>query len=173
MTFENTQVALNELPAADTLEFEPMAAMYPKEVLVESLISWLVLLIAGSVPMFVIPDSVNIKFPLVWIPATILVMSALFTWLVWLAARARGMALREHDIAYRTGLIWRKTILLAFSRIQHIELSSGPLQRKFGLASLKFFTAGGLNVDMKIDGLLREDAEQLRSAILARIAGEH
>ena len=81
------------------------------------------------------------------------------------------MAMREHDIAYCSGLFWRKTVMLAFNRIQHIEVSSGPLQRRFGLASLKFFTAGGSSVDLKIDGLKRGRAEQLREYILQRSAG--
>ena len=173
MSFQNTQVALSELPAADHLDFEPMADAYPREVVVQSIISWIVLLGLSVVPVFVVPDTVDLAVPFQWLPLLILVLAIFATWLAWRAARVKGMALREHDIAYRTGLIWRKTILLAFCRIQHIEISSGPLQRKFGLASLKFFTAGGLNVDMRIDGLLREDAEQIRSDILSRVVREH
>ena len=44
------------------------------------------------------------------------------------------------------------------------------LQRKFGLASLKFFTAGGSSVDLHIDGLTSQRAEQLRESILQRSA---
>ena len=69
-------------------------------------------------------------------------------------------------------MFWRKTTLLLFSRVQHVEVTSGPLQRKFGLASLKFFTAGGSSVDLKIEGLLRDDAENLKEFILRRGAGE-
>jgi membrane protein YdbS with pleckstrin-like domain len=52
--------------------------------------------------------------------------------------------------------------------VQHAEVSSGPLQRKYGLASLKFFTAGGSSVDLKIDGLSKERAEEIRSFIMEK-----
>jgi membrane protein YdbS with pleckstrin-like domain len=42
------------------------------------------------------------------------------------------------------------------------------LQRRFGLASIKFFTAGGSSVDLKIAGLVAEEAERLRAFILQR-----
>lgn len=170
MSFQNTQVDLNELPAAEHLLFEPLAPAYVREVLTQSVILWSVLLGLSVLPMWLVPEDVPFEPYLVWLPLPIACLGVLFSWIGVLAAHAKGLALRDHDIAFRSGLIWRKTILLAFSRIQHIELSSGPLQRRYGLASLKFFTAGGLNVDMRIDGLRRDEAEQLRSAILARVA---
>ena len=81
-------------------------------------------------------------------------------------AAAKKMALRDHDIAFRSGLWWHKTVLLPRNRVQHIELSSGPLQRKFGLASLKFYTAGGAAVDLQIDGLSHEQAQSLRDHVM-------
>ncbi len=53
--------------------------------------------------------------------------------------------------------------------MQHVEVSSGPLQRKFGLATVKFFTAGGSSVDLKVDGLSTERAEQMRAFIANKI----
>jgi len=44
------------------------------------------------------------------------------------------------------------------------------LQRRFGLATLKFFTAGGANVDLNIEGLDATEAEALREEILRRSA---
>jgi len=172
MTFRNIQVPLDALPAAEQLDFEPLSPAYSTEVMVQSLIIFSILLVVSTIPMFVVPDSAGIKPYLLWIPIGVALLAVLITWVAIQAAKAMGVALRDHDIAFRSGLIWRKTIILAFSRIQHVELSSGPLQRKFDLASLKFFTAGGLNVDMKIDGLRRDDAEQLRSSILARVASD-
>jgi membrane protein YdbS with pleckstrin-like domain len=59
-------------------------------------------------------------------------------------------------------------VLLPFNRVQHAEVSNGPLQRKYGLATLKFFTAGGSSVDLKIDGLHKERAEKMRSFIMEK-----
>jgi len=103
-------------------------------------------------------------------PVFMLALSALISRLVIRKSQIKGIALREHDVAYRSGLYWRKTVMLAFNRVQHVEVSSGPLQRKFGLASLKFFTAGGSSIDLKVDGLTHVRAEQMRSYIVAKNA---
>ena len=84
-------------------------------------------------------------------------------------AKARFYALREHDVLFQHGLFWQKTTAVAFNRIQHIDLTYGPIDRKFQIASLKFFTAGGSSVDLKIPGLPEEDAEQIRALILSKI----
>jgi membrane protein YdbS with pleckstrin-like domain len=84
-------------------------------------------------------------------------------------AKARSYAMREHDILFQDGLFWQKTTAVAFNRIQHIDLTHGPVERKYKIASLKFFTAGGSSVDLKIPGLPEKDAEQIRTLILSKI----
>jgi membrane protein YdbS with pleckstrin-like domain len=58
---------------------------------------------------------------------------------------------------------------IPFNRIQHVETSSDPLDRKFDLATLQLFTAGGSGGDLKIDGLGKDVAEQLRAYILKKV----
>jgi len=58
---------------------------------------------------------------------------------------------------------------IPFNRIQHVETSSDPLDRKFDLATLQLFTAGGSSGDLKIDGLGKDVAEQLRAFILKKV----
>lgn len=163
MTFINLQISMQDLPIAAELEMEPMAAAYEREVKVQQLIIWLPLLILSFIPFLLL----QFVF-LLLIPALVLLLATIISRLVIRKSQVKGIALREHDIAYRSGLYWRKTVMLAFNRVQHVEVSSGPLQRKFDLASVKFFTAGGSSVDLKVDGLLRERAEQVRAYILAR-----
>lgn len=72
----------------------------------------------------------------------------------------------EFELMYKQGLWWKKQTALSFSRIQHIDISHGPLERKYDLATIKFFTAGGAASDLKIPGLPSAQAELLRSEIL-------
>ncbi|MFC3052945.1 PH domain-containing protein [Kordiimonas pumila] len=83
-------------------------------------------------------------------------------------AGARGVALREHDIHFRSGVIWQKVISLPFNRIQHVEMESGPLERMLKLTTLKIYTAGGGSTDMSIPGLSFGRASKLRSYILQK-----
>jgi len=164
MAFVNLQVSMTDLPTADELVMEPMAAAYEREVKVQQLIIWLPLLILSFVPFLLL----NFIF-LLLVPAFLLLLASIISRLVIKKSQVKGVALREFDVAYRSGLFWRKTVIVAFNRVQHVEVSSGPLQRKFGLASVKFFTAGGSSVDLRVDGLTTERAEQMRAFIATKI----
>ena len=78
-------------------------------------------------------------------------------------------ALRDHDIAAQEGIFWRKATLLPFARIQHVETSSGPVERSRGLARLKLFTAGGMTSDLDIIGLDAGTADTLREHLAEQI----
>ncbi len=168
MTFENLQVALDGVPRAAALEYEPMDRAYPREVVIQSIIVWGCILLVASLPALLIAKPESLALRLVWIPLGLLLLAALSTFVAWRGALVQAVALRDHDIAFRSGLIWRKTVIMPFSRIQHIEVSQGPLQRRFDLGTLKFFTAGGAHVDMQISGLRHQRAVDLRQQILAK-----
>ena len=164
MAFVNLQIELSTLPVADELVMEPMAESYEREVKTQLLIIFLPILIASVLP-FLLTQIVY----LLAIPAFVALLMVIISRLVIRKALVKGVALREFDVAYRSGLFWRKTVIVAFNRVQHVEVSSGPLQRKFGLATVKFFTAGGSSVDLKVDGLSTERAEQMRAFIANKI----
>ena len=86
-----------------------------------------------------------------------------------LAVPRRGYAVRDKDIVFRKGILWRSVTAIPFNRIQHVETSNTPLDRKFGVATLQLFTAGGSGGDLKVDGLGAEVAEQLRIYILGKV----
>lgn len=167
MAFTNPQIEIAALPRADELRLHRLPPEHRREVFTQSLITLGVVLLPTMIPLFIKPD---LGLPLLrFLPAVLVVVfGALFTALALVRYRHKGYALRAHDIAFRTGLFWRKTTLLPFDRVQHAEVTQGPLQRRFGVATLKFYTAGGSSVDLKIEGLLEADAERLREAVLER-----
>lgn len=94
------------------------------------------------------------------------VSGVLLTCYVWLADGKKSYTLREHDLSYRSGLIFQKTITQPVSRIQHIELKQGPIERRAGLASLQVFSAGGALHTFVIPGLPLAEAQNIRQFIL-------
>jgi uncharacterized protein len=87
-------------------------------------------------------------------------------WIVWYPARAyRAWSWRIDDkvLETRSGIWFKHQRLLPLSRLQHIDLESGPLARRFGLASLVLHTAGTQNASLTIPGLDAAYAEQLRN----------
>lgn len=75
-------------------------------------------------------------------------------------------ALREHDLSFQSGLFFRKKVTQPITRIQHIELKRGPIERKIGLATLQVFSAGGALHTFEIPGLELSTAQKLRQFIL-------
>jgi membrane protein YdbS with pleckstrin-like domain len=66
-------------------------------------------------------------------------------------------------------VVFRSVTAIPYNRIQHVETSSTPLDRKFDIAALQLFTAGGSGGDLKISGLGADVAERLRVYILDKI----
>jgi hypothetical protein len=97
-----------------------------------------------------------------------IVATALLIWPGFSIPR-QGYVLRDKDILFRKGVIWRSVTAVPFNRIQHVESSNTPLDRKYDLATLQIFTAGGSSGDLKIEGLDKDVAENLRIFILGKV----
>ena len=165
MTFRNLQIEIDTLPQASAIEWRTLSPRYPVEVAISAILVGGLITSAVTGLAWFKNGALTAALPALAIGATV---TLLITLLAWLSARARRYAVRQHDIAHRTGLLWRKAAFLVFQRIQHIELSHGPLERYFGLATLKFYTAGGATADLKISGLPEEEAGRLRRYLLDR-----
>jgi membrane protein YdbS with pleckstrin-like domain len=82
--------------------------------------------------------------------------------------RALEFGLDDHGITIRRGLLWRSQIALPRIRVQHSDVSQGPLQRRYGVATLKLYTAGSRYTKIELPGLEHDEAIALRDALLAR-----
>ncbi len=82
-----------------------------------------------------------------------------------------AFAVRDHDVIFQKGWLIRSIKICPFNRIQNCSIQSGPLERKWGLASLTLYTAGSTGADMRIPGLKQDEAERLRQYILSKING--
>ncbi|MVO09953.1 PH domain-containing protein [Flavobacterium sp. TP390] len=81
----------------------------------------------------------------------------------------KGFALREHDVIFKSGVVSETTVIVTNNRVQHVALHQGLLSRYFGLASIELFTAGGSSSDLKINGLLLEDAKKIKESVSEKI----
>jgi uncharacterized protein len=53
--------------------------------------------------------------------------------------------IREDEVDLQRGIFWINRTLVPLARIQHVDTRQGPLQRRFGLATVVFYTAAGPN----------------------------
>lgn len=77
--------------------------------------------------------------------------------------------IREDEVDLLHGIITRERQIVPMARIQHVDTSRGPIQRRHGLATVKFHTASGA---MEIPQLSDERAAEVRDMIAER-AGVH
>lgn len=170
--FQNQEIPVDDLPQAESVVWIAMDKKYLWRKLVDSLITY-VLVIAGVIVFQTVTGIANDAgdWPLApgWIGlAIVLAAIPLFSWPP-ISVPKIGYALRDKDIVYKSGVFWQTVTAVPFNRIQHVEKSSTPLDRKFHLASLQLFTAGGSGGDLSIHGLPAKTAEKLRSFILEKV----
>lgn len=75
--------------------------------------------------------------------------------------------LRENDILLSFGVLWKVHRSIPRQRIQHADISSGPVDRMFGINDLTLYTAGSGEGDAVVPGLLENDATMLRDVLLS------
>jgi membrane protein YdbS with pleckstrin-like domain len=106
--------------------------------------------------------------------SVILVMGFLALMVFWVPRRVRHTRylLRELDLHMQAGLMWRRTTSVAINRVQHLEITQGPLERSLGLSRLIVYTAGGMKSDLVLPGLVTETAQRLKIQILQSAQNE-
>lgn len=106
---------------------------------------------------------------------TSLVLGPLFpVLLVPLFFRYHTMRYRfdAHGVSMRWGVLFRREVSLAYTRIQDIHLTSNIVERWLGIAQVKLSTASGsVGAEMTIEG--RPDFEVVRDFLYARMRGVH
>lgn len=110
-----------------------------------------------------------------WIPAGAL--AAFLLWALLLIprqVRAIGYAERDDDLLLRKGILFRQLVVVPYGRMQFVDVSAGPLARRFGIATVQLHTAAA-STDAEIPGLAPDEAERLRDRLTAhgeaRLAG--
>jgi membrane protein YdbS with pleckstrin-like domain len=83
------------------------------------------------------------------------------------ATRAIGYAVREHDLILKSGLFWQKEVIQPIRRIQHVELTRGPLEKRLGFANVRLFSAGSARATFTIPGLRLITAARIRRHVLS------
>jgi uncharacterized protein len=94
------------------------------------------------------------------------IIGAGFLWLNWRRYRAWGYAEREDDLLVRRGVMIRRLTVVPYGRMQFVDVTAGPVDRVFGLATVQLHTAAAAT-DAKIPGLERAEAERLRDQLAA------
>jgi membrane protein YdbS with pleckstrin-like domain len=82
--------------------------------------------------------------------------------------RHTAYRLDDEGIEIRTGVWWRQIVSVPRSRVQHIDVSQGPMERSYGLGRLVLYTAGTDYSRVELPGLNYDVAFSLRQRLLPR-----
>ncbi|MEH1015015.1 PH domain-containing protein [Micromonospora sp. CPCC 206060] len=82
------------------------------------------------------------------------------------AVGAWGYAERSDDLLVRHGLLVRRLSIVPYSRMQFVDVSAGPLERAFDLATVQLHTAAAAS-DARVPGLRPAEAARLRDRLTA------
>lgn len=80
--------------------------------------------------------------------------------------RAWGYCERHDDLLVRRGVLFGRLSVVPYGRMQFIDVTAGPIERSFGLATVRLHTAAAAS-DARIPGLSRADAAELRDHLAA------
>lgn len=100
-------------------------------------------------------------------PAAVLAAGLLSVLLAPRRVRAIGYAERGEDLLVRRGLLYQRVTVIPYGRMQYVDVSVSPLQRSFGLATVKLHTAA-VGSHAEIPGVEHAEASRLRERLTAR-----
>lgn len=170
-SFENSPILIDQLPKAEEVIVIKPKDNYLYVSLLSSGIFLLIVFTFLTAGYFALAEEnfefINLK------TARILLVSLFGLFIIYTLLmsyynyKLRGYALRENDIIYKKGVLFQSITTIPFNRVQHCEISQGPIDRLFELNSLLIYTAGGQGSDIKIVGLESTEASQLKEYIVS------
>jgi uncharacterized protein len=165
-------VAAEPPTIADSVERQLDARVIP----LQQAVGWIVAaILTGSsfVALLIVWAANRFSAPvLLGLAALWLVVNGTLAWHFhrWPAIDYRHTFYRVDDdgIEIRRGVFWRVVINVPRSRVQHTDVSQGPLERRFGLGTLVVYTAGTDHAKVDLAGLDHEVALRIREHLLPR-----
>jgi uncharacterized protein len=138
---------------------------------IHALIAALILAAAAFVAEAALAVKGDLPFGIVLAP-----VSVLLVYIVLISPgrhfRAWGYAMDADELQIRRG-VWIEThTVVPLDRVQHIDLSQGPIERSLAVCRLIVHTAGTQHSRVVLPGLSRANAERMRDEIRARIRQE-
>lgn len=159
----NQQIEVGKTDRIEELHYEPVSSKYRSVQITSTII---VFFLMAAFALFLL--LVDIPWLCITVEAIIVVSFIINLIILRKAYQFKGYALREHDITYRSGVIFPKITTVPFSRIQQVSISQNPVTKYFGLYAVDVVNgAQGLS-SVAIPGLSKEKADGIKSVITQR-----
>lgn len=136
---------------------------------------WHTLILMYAIPIIVMSSVFAGVAWIVWSNSLLTILGAVMAlvatlsagWL-WVISGRRvasiGYRIEPRELKVSSGILFRRVVSVPFARMQLVEVSAGPLERAFNLASVQLHTASA-STDATIPGLDPERAALLRDSL--------
>ena len=125
-------------------------------------------LAAGLLGEAIVRDNVDLPPGIVTIPLLVLLLYPVLV-APGRRYRALGYAMDADELRIARGVWTRIETIVPLARVQHVDVSQGPIERTFGVCRLVLHTAGTMHSRVVLPGLARATAEALRDEVRGRI----
>lgn len=165
----NQQINFEHIDRVDQLTYEPLSPQYLKVQYIGAIIAYLIS-ITAPILFYFMADDFTYK-PIITIVAEciILLVATINLCLLPKALAYKGFAIREHDITYRSGIIFPSTVTIPFCKIQQVSIQQNPISRLFGLYSISIVNGAQLLAETNIPGLTEEKANEMKAILIEKI----
>jgi membrane protein YdbS with pleckstrin-like domain len=96
----------------------------------------------------------------------VLACGAAVLWFVRNRIRSWAYTERDEDLIVERGVLIRRLSVVPYGRMQFVDVTAGPVDRAFRLATVRLHTAAAAS-DARIPGLERAEAARLRDRLAA------
>jgi membrane protein YdbS with pleckstrin-like domain len=148
----------------------------PRVIPLQQAIGWIVAAVLGGgslLVLFIVWLTSRPSWPVMLLLAAAWLLAA--AGLAWLAHRWPSVEYRftsyrldDQGLEIRRGVYWRSVTNVPRSRVQHTDVSQGPLERGHGLGTLIVYTAGTDHARVELPGLDHATALRIREHLLPR-----
>jgi len=178
---ESVDIEPEESPPPPSVADGVVHHLDPRAVTVDRLGGWIVfggLALAQLIALTLVAIFAPIPF---WVKTVLLVLAwpAAAAGLGWLAHqwpvvvhRHASYRVDAEGIEITEGVVWRRVVNVPRSRVQHTDVSQGPIERSFGLGTLVIFTAGTEHARVQLHGLDHGLALRIRDHLLTSRGGD-
>ncbi|HZM78610.1 MAG TPA: PH domain-containing protein [Candidatus Limnocylindrales bacterium] len=154
--------SLNALdPWPQTVQWRPVS---PKMVVIEVIVRtiWTVIFLVATL----IAWSAGAPLWVVIVGGVITATTLIGLYFGVRAIQSYGYAERERDLLVRHGRLIRRLSIVPYARMQFVDVTVGPMERLFGLATVRLHTAAAAS-DATVPGLEAPEATRLRDRLTA------
>ncbi|ABZ77969.1 membrane-flanked domain [Shewanella halifaxensis HAW-EB4] len=168
LTASHVTVDSSDWQSFDRVALQSVNDSHYTQVLTESLIFGGLVFIGASLAV-IIPGALSLPLVIAILTGLLLII-CIIGYLRHRHAKSLGYATCEHELLMQQGFWWVKRTSLPYSRLQHVSVSHGPLERHFNLSTIKCFSAGSGSAEIELPGIEQETAEHLRQHLLSQAA---